>query len=539
MARLARLAILMSVPLAKWLSAEVPARELLRQAEVKIRADQFAAAEAILLQARKLDPSDVEVLYRLGYVQYRGRKLAAARTSFAEVVKTAPPAWYSRYFLGRICLLENKPREAVTWLEPIAAANQPVFDTPAQLASAYAGAGLNDKAIPAMRMAISSAPWDASLYYKLGRMYQQAGNKELAAEAFENSRRLRSASGDDVRTLMEVAQALTAGSAPEAKDAGARILKRQDADPNALVALGVLYGGANLSAEALDAFDRAVARDAAFFQAQYNRGLALLKLNRPAEALAPLARAVELLPQSVEANRTYGLAAVMNHRYAEAVTPLERAWAADQSNLRVGALLATAYLRTDSAKKAAALLETGAFAKSDDAATLLLRVEALNAAEEPAKALDAALQAEKKFPQLPQTHMAVGGQLARMGRYAEAKSAFSETLKLAPGYPEAELGLADTLSKSGDHQSAIEHYRAALGAKATAVAARVGLARSLTALRRLAEAESVLEESIAAYPAEATLHVELSRVYARLGKADLAAEQTRIVEKLRAGGTER
>lgn len=536
MVRLARLAILISVPLTRWLSAEVSARELLRQAEVKIRADQFPAAETILLEARKLDPSDVEILYRLGYVQFRERKLAAARTAFAQVVKTAPPAWYSRYFLGRISILENKPREAVTWLEPIVAANQPVFDTPAQIASAYAGAGLNDKAIPAIRMAIAATPWDASLYYKLGRMYQQAGNKELAGEAFENSRRLHNASSEDVRTLMEVSQALTAGSTRDAKDVGTRILNRQDADPNALVALGVLYGGANLSAEALDAFDRAAARDATFFQAQYNRGLALLKLNRSAEALAPLARAVDLLPQSVEANRTYGLAAVMNQRYGEAVSPLERAWAADHGNLRAGALLATAYLRTGSAKKAAALLGTDAFAKADDPAMLLLRVEALSAAEEQTKALDAAMLAEKKFPQLPQTHMAVGGQLTRMGRYEEAKSAFAATLQIAPGYPEAELGLADTLSKSGEHQAAIEHYRAALGSETTSVAARVGLARSLTAVRRLTEAQSFLEESVAAYPSEPTLHVELSRVYARLGKGDLAAEQTRIVEKLRAGG---
>jgi len=131
MARLAWLAILMSVLLANRLSADGSARELLQQADVKIWAEDFAAAERILLQARKLDPSDVEVLYRLGYVQFRERKLAAARVAFAEVVKTAPPAWYSRYFLGRICLLENKPGEAVTWLEP-----------PAQIASAYAGAGL-------------------------------------------------------------------------------------------------------------------------------------------------------------------------------------------------------------------------------------------------------------------------------------------------------------------------------------------------------------------------------------------------------------
>jgi tetratricopeptide (TPR) repeat protein len=261
--------------------------------------------------------------------------------------------------------------------------------------------------------------------------------------------------------------------------------------------------------------------------------LALLKLNRAADALAPLAKAVELLPQSAEANLTYGLAAVMNQRYADAIAPLERARAADPGNVRSGLLLATAYLRTGAAKKAAALLGADAYRNATDPAPFLLRVEALNAAENQTGALAAALEAQKKFPQIAQTHMAVAGQLARLGRYQEAQPAFAAALRLAPGYPEAELGLADTLARSGDHAAAIEHYRAA---QTLGVPARSGFARSLIALRRFDEARAVLEESIAAFPSEAALHVELSRVYARLGKPDLAAEQTRIVEKLRGEG---
>jgi tetratricopeptide (TPR) repeat protein len=370
-------------------------------------------------------------------------------------------------------------------------------------------------------------------------LYADSGQRELSQEAYENSRRLRSATREDVETLMLVSKALASGDAPEARKKAAAILDRPETDPNALVALGVIYGEAQLSAEALEAFDRAVARDGAFFQAQYNRGLALLKMSRPAEALAPLSRAVDLLPQSVEANRAFGLAAVMNQRYAESIAPLERVWAADSTDLRAGALLATAYLRTGSAKKAAALLAGEKFGSAADPAPLLLRAEALNAAEDPAGALEAALQARKKFPHLPQTHMAVAGQLTRLGRYQEARPAFAETLKLAPGYPEAELGLADTLSRSGDHAAAIEHYRAAMNAGGTAVAARSGLARSLIALRQFQDARKMLEESVAAWPSEAALHVELARVYARLGQPELAAEQTRIVEKLRGEGTAR
>ena len=537
MLRFVVMALVLTLELARSSPVASKTRELLGQAEAKIQAEQFADAETILNAARKLDPENAEAIYRLGYVRYRQRKLLQARADFIQVLKIAPPAYYSRYFLGRISLLENKPREAVTWLEPVAAANQSVFDSASQLASAYVAAGMRDKAVDALKSAISGAPWDASLYYRLGRLYAESGSRELASEALENSRRLRNASREDVETLMAVAQAVAAGNADAAKQTASRIVERTDADPNALVALGVIYGTASHSYSALDAFDRAAARDPQFFQAQYNRGLALLKLNKPAEALEPLARAVQLLPQSVEACRAYGLAAVMNQRYAEAVVPLERAFTASPADTRLGALLATAYLRTGSARKAVDVLSREGFRKAGDPATILLRVEALNAAEDPASALDAAREAQKLFPERPETSMALAAQLTRLGRYQEAQPAFAATLKLAPGYPEAELGLADTLARSGDHDAAVGHYRAAIGSPRTAIAARAGLGRSLIALRRFADARSLLEESVAAYPSESSLRVELSRTYARLGEQALAAEQTKIIEQLRNEGS--
>jgi thioredoxin-like negative regulator of GroEL len=160
-------------------------------------------------------------------------------------------------------------------------------------------------------------------------------------------------------------------------------------------------------------------------------------------------------------------------------------------------------------------------------------VEALNASNNPEGALAAALDAQKRFPSLPQSQLAVAQQLARAGKYQEAQPVFREALKLAPGNPEAELGMADTFQKSGDHNSALDHYRRPMTNERTAIAARTGMARSLIALRKFEDSRALLEEGIALHPADTALRVELSRVYARLGKSDLAAEQTKIVEKLR------
>ena len=524
-----RFAQLLLLPLL--LSAGTTSADLLRQAEETIQREQFSSAEALLAQVLRHEPGNVQALYRLGYVQYRQRKLSQARISFAEVLRVAPPAYNSRYFLGRIALLENKHREAIEWLDPVVASKEPVFDATSQLASAYAGAAQPQKALSFLLIAVTEAPWDSSLYYRLGRLYQQLGQNELAREAFDNSRRLNNASREDVETIMRASQAISEGNAAQARQLAGRILDRADADPSALVALGVIYGNANLQTEALDAFEHAARHDPDLFQARFNQGLALLKLGRASDALEPLGRAVELLPQSFEANMTYGLASVMTQKYAEATGALERAWQMDSTNPRVGALLATAYLRTGAARKAVPILRKAA--AGTDPAPLLLLVEALNATEDTSGALDAARLAQERFPKTPQAHMAVAQQLARLGRYREARPAFEETLKLAPGQPEAELGVADTLQKEGEHDQAAGHYRAAINSSGTMLAARVGLARSLVALRELEEARRILEDGLPLHPSEVSLRLELSRVYARLGRSDLAAEQTKIVEQLR------
>jgi tetratricopeptide (TPR) repeat protein len=427
-------------------------------------------------------------------------------------------------------LLENKPREAVHWLEPVVTSGGSSFDAASQLAKAYASAGEFPKAIGPLKAAIGQTPWDGSLYYRLGQLYQKTGERELARDAFGTSARLKSATAEDVEIMLRTSQMLASGRLSEAIALSAQILGRTVVEPGSLVALGVLLGNANLSSEALTAFERAAMLDASLFQAQFNYGLALLKLNRPEDALAPLGRAFELLPQSQEAATTFGLAAVMGQHYTEAVAPLELAWKRDPANTRLGALAATAYLRTGAPAKAVAVLQGLSSRRRDDPATQLLLIEALDAAGDREKALEEGVQLQKQFPGLAQAHMAAAQQLVKAGKYEQAGAAFEEVLKLSPGQREAELGLADSLQKSGRYQASLDHYAVA----GPTLTARLGQARSLVALKQFEEARKLLESALPDAPFNLALRLELSRVYARLGQAELAAEQAKIIEDLRA-----
>jgi predicted Zn-dependent protease len=125
-------------------------------------------------------------------------------------------------------------------------------------------------------------------------------------------------------------------------------------------------------------------------------------------------------------------------------------------------------------------------------------------------------------------------QLARVGRYQEARPVFERVLKLEPGQPEASLGLADVLQKAGDHEAAVEAYRVALNYRSTTLAARLGSARSLVSLKRLEEARRMLEDGLGSHGSEPSLRLELSRVYARLGLTDLAAREAQFMNQLKA-----
>ena len=506
----------------------------LAAAEALIQQERLPEAEQVLQVLLKRQP-DTEVAFRLGYVQFRRRNLSAARQQLTEIVRSAPPAYHSRYFLGRIALLQNRAAEAAQWLEPVVASRETVQDAAAQLATAYQATGQRGRAIEALGLAIRQTPWDGALYYRLGRLRQQLGQAEMARDALATGARLKRASAADVETLMQLSEEVRLGHLVQAVNLGRGILAKPEVDPAALVALGMVWVKAELTDEAIDVFQQATRRDPAHFPAQFNLGLALLRSSRAADAMQPLARAVQLLPQSSEAQLTLGLAAVMTQHYADARPALEAARRLDPSNQRVAALLATAYVRTGAAAAAVKLLrESGATTMADSAGALML-VEALNSSGQTEAAVEAARQAIGRFPEQATAHMALAQQLARAGRYEEARPVFLRVLALEPGQPEAALGLGDAMQRGGDHAAALEAYRPALLYRSTTLAARLGSARSLVALRRLDDARKLLEEGLAGYSSASALRLELSRVYARLGLTVMAEREAEEVHRLKAG----
>jgi tetratricopeptide (TPR) repeat protein len=506
--------------------------EVLARAQKLIQGENLEEARSLLAEWRQRDPANVSVRYQHGYVLYRLRQLEAAKGEFLAVVKLGPPALYSRYFLGRIALLENRPREAAVWLEPPAHAEPPVMDALTELGNAYRDSGQFEKAAEVFQSMIRRAPWDGALHYQLARVYERLGQSAQARDEFSTAKRLKVADAAAVQRLVELEQHVSRREKEPAAQIYRELVSERQADPDILIALGVVLGGAGLVNEALEPFRLAAEREPGFFQAQYNTGLTLLKLDRPAEAVGPLSHAIEIMPESFDANSALALAYLAQSRHSDAIGPLQAARRLRPDDARLAGLLGSAYVRSGHPGEALTALRDAIAKDPKDAKLHFLVIEALQENKDEEGALGAARETVRLFPRIPQAHLFLAQQFVRMGRYQDAGPSFQRASELEPDNVEPKLGLADVLQRKGDAEGSLTVYRSVLALEPENFSAHLGSAKDLAALNRYAEARDLLETALAQHPDSAALHFELARTYVRLGDRARADEHTRLFQKL-------
>jgi tetratricopeptide (TPR) repeat protein len=517
--------------------AAIDSSAVIRQARLLIDRREFAKALVVLNTAKRENGPDSRVLYLRGYVLYRLEQVAQAKQQLKEALSLDPENLQSRYILGRIAQSEGHQVDAIRWLEPCAGADPPVEDAQARISKLYWETGQLEQARAWTEKAVLAAPWDGSLHYRLGRIYQQVGQEEPAKKEFAESVKTKTADAEGVQKLMECSRALSTQDMAVALRIRNEFLNAPTLDPDLLVALGTSFATSGAPEQAIELFQSATRRDPKSFQAEFNLGLAMLNLKRPEEAVRPLEGSLHLVPESKQANAALALAYVMQGKFREAVAPLETAREADPHDRKTAGLLSVAYYRSGDAAKAIPILRESLAQSKDDPKVYFLLVDCLNAAEKQQEALTVASEAVERFPGLAQAWLGKAQQLARLGKYHEAGPLFAKAVELAPEQVEPLLGLAEAQQKDGDYRAALETYQRA-AAKDGDVTAALGAARSLIFLGRVTEARSILEQSATGNADNSQVHFELSRVYARLGEKQLAEEQTRIVQQLRARDTQ-
>jgi len=163
----------------------------------------------------------------------------------------------------------------------------------------------------------------------------------------------------------------------------------------------------------------------------------------------------------------------------------------------------------------------------------LLGVALMEAGDMPA-AVQSLERADRLEPEQPRTLLARGLALNRAKQYADARAALLKSLELDPENMDGLAALAEAEAGTGDARQAEEHARRVLTRAAANATANLVMGIVLMQQERYADARDALETAVAADPASAAAHYQLSLAFARLGDEPRSHQQIELYrQKLR------
>ncbi len=136
-----------------------------------------------------------------------------------------------------------------------------------------------------------------------------------------------------------------------------------------------------------------------------------------------------------------------------------------------------------------------------------------------------ALEAFSRLGQLspsPEMHELIAKLESNRGQYAESAKEWQEALKLSPGNPNIETGLATALFQSSDLQGARALFQDLLKREPDSAELNYMLGDTVLRLQRPEEAIPLLRRAIASDPHLLAAHGSLARAYLQLGQAERA-----------------
>lgn len=166
----------------------------------KYNENRFAEAISAFQQYLKLDPQSVKGEDNLG-LSYQG----LGRTEDATAAYRTAIAWQEHTLtqdsgpfinLGALLLDENRPQEAIAYLQRAIAISPQETRAHEQLGKAYERLAQFPNAREEFEKAIESAPQNSRLHYLLGQVYQKQGLTEKAKLEFDRSAALKKENPD-------------------------------------------------------------------------------------------------------------------------------------------------------------------------------------------------------------------------------------------------------------------------------------------------------------------------------------------------------
>jgi len=286
-----------------------------------------------------------------------------------------------------------------------------------------------------------------------------------------------------------------------------------------------------VEAEAL--WRKALAASPALFSANFNLGFMHYSQGQAAKAEPYLARAVQARPGDFNARYIYGAVLSQLARGDDALRQWRAALEIKPAQVKLMQIMAVEYSKGRYFRDAAAVAERALKLEAKEPNLYLIAIKAYQDAANHPAALKVAAAFAERYPDSPRAAFEYGFELYRNGRPAEGLPYLRKAIASGIDYEEPYFFYGEVLAGERRFEDSLEPFRKAIEIKRDYIAAWIGLARSLMALGRYAEAGQELERAAGVDPRHPLPHLLLSQVLFRQGKEDLAASEKDLSLRLR------
>ena len=273
----------------------------------------------------------------------------------------------------------------------------------------------------------------------------------------------------------------------------------------------------------------APAQTAAEFEALSRMGFLHYSRDQFNEARGYLEKAVAARPQSFPARFLLAATLVQLKDTENAIVQLRQALARNPGHRDARKLLAAQYVETRQFRDAITLLQPNVETPPYDEETHLLLIESRQSSGDSAAAFALARKAAARFPRSAQVLTWLGFQLQFAGRYEEAKGPLQQAIALDPDFPMPLHLLGEVFLKQEDYAEAAKWLARAAEKMPGDIEILLSMSRAQAESGDTAQALETLQRA----PEDARVHLQLSRLYFRLGDEAKARRHAELSVQLR------
>ncbi len=284
--------------------------------------EYFEAAEACLLNARRLAPETFRWAYYLAHLYERRGDLEEAVEAFEGALDQRPGDFPTLVWLVEVNAELGRWDAAQPWLEQARALRPGAEIVRFQLGRAASAAGEHAAAVEHLEAVLRQNPAATIVHYPLGLAYRGLGDLDQARHHLDQSGERVDAGFsagvgvsmadpllEELRTVLRSPQrhrtlALQADAIGDREEAVRQFrlaLELEPDDADLQLSLGMALDRAGRAREALPELEAALRLDPQSAQASFMLGTILERAGRDAEAMGRYAAAAEHAPESVEA----------------------------------------------------------------------------------------------------------------------------------------------------------------------------------------------------------------------------------------------